>query len=97
MSEVSGLITLDALVRKLLVKKKRGNEMYLRYLQILTDGVQELNQNYIGAVKTSALEVNTLNKTVSHPNDYINYISLSVDDGRGRMWTFTKDDELLIT
>jgi len=97
MPEVSGLITLDALVRKLLVKKRRGNELYLRYLQVLADGMQELNQHYMGAVKTSTLEVNTLNKTVSYPDDYVNYVSLSIDDGKGRMWTFTKDGELLIT
>jgi len=97
MAEVSGLITLDALVRKILVKKKRGNDMYNRYLQIMTDCMQHLNFHYLGAVKTTALEVNQLNKTVTYPDDYVNYVSLSIDDGKGRMWAFIKDGELLIT
>lgn len=95
MSNVSGLTTLDAFVRKLLVKKKKGNEMYLRYLTMAADAMQKLNFGYLGSVKTVELDVNTDTNTVDYPDDYIDYVSLSIDDGDGKMWTYTKDGNIL--
>jgi hypothetical protein len=96
MAEVSGLITVDKFVRKLLHKKRVGNEEYLRYLTIIADGLQKLNFQYIGSSKTSLLEVNTDAKIVSYPGDYVNYVSLSVEDSAGKMWTFTRDDGIIL-
>jgi hypothetical protein len=93
-AEVSGLTTVDKLIRKLLFKKGKGNEDYLQYLAIIADGVQDLNFHHIGLVKSVAVEV--ADDSISFPFDYVNYVSLSVDDGRGRMWTFTRDDEITI-
>ena len=94
MAEVSGLTTVDKLIRKLLFKKGKGNEDYLQYLAIITDGVQDLNFHYLGSVKSEAIEV--VDDSISFPFDYVNYVSLSVDDGKGRMWTFTRDDKINI-
>lgn len=93
MAEVSGLTTVDKLVRKLLFTKGRGNEDYLQYLAIISDGVQDLNFHHLGLVKSSVVGVS--NGAVAYPYDYVNYVSLSVDNGRGRMWTFTRDDKIL--
>ena len=97
MAEVSGLTTLDKIVRKILFHKQEANENYMRYLSILTSGLQELNFHYVGHVKTSTLSVDTETNVVTYPTDYVNYVSLSVADDIGKMWTFTRDDKIFLT
>lgn len=97
MAEISGLTTLDKLARKILFKKREGNENYLRYLSVLTEGLQRLNYHYVGHVKTDTLSVDTDTNTVDYPDDYVNYVSLSVADDIGKMWTFTRDEKIFLT
>ena len=95
MAEVSSLTTVDKFVRKLLHKNRVGNAEYNRYLTLVVDGIQRLNFNYLGTYKTEKLSVDTDTKTVDYPDDCVRYISLSVDDGDGKMWTFTFDNKIL--
>ena len=94
MAGVSSLTTFDSFVRKMLFKKGASNSDYIIYMAILADAFQHLNFNHIGVVKSVKLDV--VNNCVPYPSDYINYIHLGVDDGSGKIWTFTRDDKLVI-
>ena len=96
MAEVSGLTTVDKLIRKVLFKKGADNSNYNQYLAIVADGVQELNFHHLGVVKTVLLDVDTDDNVIDYPTDYVNYVSLSVEDGGGKMWTFTRDDKIFV-
>lgn len=97
MAEVSGRTTVDRFIRKMLYKKGSDNSNYVQYLAIISDGIQRLNFHHLGTYRSVLLDVDTTDDTVDYPTDYVKYISLSVDDGDGKMWTFTRDDTLIIT
>jgi len=96
MAEVSGLTTVDKFVRKLLFKKQVGNENYARFITFIADGLQQLNFHHLGAVKTSLLSVDTDTKVIDYPEDYVGFVSLSVADNSGKMWTFTRDNRIFV-
>ena len=94
--EVSGYISFDVFIRKLLLKKRVGNEMYNKYMQVIADGFQGLGMNHGGVLKSVEVDVNQATGTVTYPADYVDYVSLSIEDN-GKMWTFTKDNKIVIT
>lgn len=96
MAEISGLLSLDKFVRKMLFKMSQPNDAYLRYLMIAQDGLRHLFMHKLGYMKNVKLTVDTDTNTIDFPTDYIAYVSLSVPD-EGRMWTLTRDDRLITT
>lgn len=96
MAEISGILSLDKFVRKMLVKMARTQDDYLRYLMIAQDGLRHLFMHKLGYITNTRLTVDTDTNTADFPADYVGYVSLSVPDD-GRMWTLTRDDSLIAT
>lgn len=96
MAEVSGNITYDRFVGDMLLKLNLNDDHYMRLLRIASDGMQELNMNYLSNVKNAKLTVDTDTNTIAFPSDYMGFVSISIP-WYGRMWEFTRDDRLVIT
>lgn len=90
MANVSSLISLDAFVRRLLLKEGKDNGHYIRYMQIATDGLKDLYIHHFDVEVTSVVTVDTNTNTFAYPNDYVRYtmIGTPID---GRWWYFTRD------
>jgi hypothetical protein len=96
MAEVSGLIALNKFVRKTMFKMKKENDNFFRYLTVAQDGLSHLFMHKMGYITATKLTVGTDTNTIDFPADYVHYISLSIPDD-GRMWTLTRDDDLVTT
>lgn len=96
MAEISGKITYDKFVDDMLYKLRLPSDEFGRLLKITMSGIEELNLHYFNDIKYAKLTKNTDNNAISLPSDYVSFISLSIPH-QGRMWTFTRDEELVIT
>lgn len=96
MAEISGLLSLDKFVRKVMFKMKKENDNYFRYLMIAQDGLRHLFMHKLGYFTHVKLTVDSDTNTIDFPTDYVHYVSLSIPDD-GRMWTLTRDDSLVPT
>ena len=96
MAEISRLLTYDKFVSDMLLKLNRNKDEYIRMLRITMDGMQELKMHHINSVKNSKITMDADTKTFSIPDDMMGFVSISVP-WKGRMWTFTRDDRLVIT
>lgn len=96
MANISGVITVNRFVEKMLFKTGQNHDEFLRYLQITLDGVRTLFTQKVGYITNTKQTIDTDTNTVDYPDDYIGLISLSVPDN-GRMWTLTRDDGIVPT
>lgn len=94
MANRSSLITIDQLVRSLLFKEGKNNDDYLRYKQIVCDGLRNMHIHDFNVIATKVVSVDSTTKTFNYPDDYVRYESIStVSDGR--WWTYTIDKRLV--
>ena len=93
MANISSLISLDAMVRRLLGKEGKDNEDYLRYMQIACDGLREFHIHDFNIEVTAVVDVNTTNNTFSYPLDFVRYTQIATPID-GRWWVYTKDDTM---
>jgi hypothetical protein len=96
MAEVSGVITVNKFVAKMLFKSGKNDDEHLRYLQIALDGLKQLFLQKVGYITNTKATIDTDTNTVDLPDDFMGLISLSIPDS-GRMWTLTRDDSLIPT
>lgn len=94
MADRSSLITIDQLVRSILFKEGKNNDDYLRYKQIVCDGLRHMHIHDFNVIATRVVTVDSTTKTFNYPTDYVRYESVStVHDGR--WWTYTRDERLV--
>jgi len=96
MSEISGNITYSRFINDMLNKLRLSDDDYLRLASITYDGMDELELNYLANFKDAKVTVDTDTNTIDFPSDFVNFISISIP-WEGRMWTWTRDDRLVIT
>jgi len=96
MAEISGVMTVNKFVLKMLFKMNKNNDEYLRYLQIALDGLRHLFMHKVGYITNTKKTIDTDTNTVDFPDDFVGLISLSVPSD-GRMWTLTRDDTIVPT
>lgn len=96
MAEISGTITVNKFVDKMLFKLGKNHDEYLRYLQITLDGLRHLFMHKVGYITNTKQTIDTDTNTVDFPDDFIGLVSLSVPS-EGRMWTLTRDDTIVPT
>lgn len=96
MAEISGKITYGRFVNDMLVKLRLSDDEYLRLMRITADGIQELGIHVLHNIKNAKLTVDTDINAINFPSDYVSFVSISIP-WYGRMWTFTRDDRLVIT
>ena len=94
MANQSSLISIDKLVGALLFKEGKNNDDYLRYKQVVCDGIRNMHIHDFNVVVTKVVSVDSTTKTFDYPDDYVRYTSVSTAFD-GRWWTFTRDDRLV--
>lgn len=90
-----GIVTLKYIVRNLQNRMKVFNNVdYQHLLQLVIDGVSELNYITLDTIETAWLTIGDTN-ALALPNDYIDYVKIGVVDCNGRVWTLTLNPDLV--
>jgi len=95
MADTSGILTLNDVVDRFLVKNKLPKDDYFVYLEHATDCYRELNLHHGSEYKQSVVTADSLGR-VTMPTDLVDLIGVYVPY-RGRRWFFTYDDNLVTT
>lgn len=78
----SGYVNLDYIVAQVMSDRGIDDRGYERILQKAIDGYQQLNFNdVLTNLKTVEITVDSQN-TAKFPNDYVNYVSIALTDGK---------------
>lgn len=94
MAKRSGVITLQAFLKKYFFKMGIDEGEFHRYHVILADGLRELAIHHLPIAKTSTLDVDTDSQTADFPDDFIDYVFIAIEK-EGRWWVFTRDDSMV--
>jgi len=94
MANISGLISLDAFVRRLLGKEGKDNDDYLRYMQIACDGLRDMYIHDFEVEVTKIVTVNASTNRFSFPDDYVRYTAIATPID-GKWWSYTKEDGMV--
>jgi len=94
MANISGLISLDAFVRRLLGKEGKDNEDYIRYMQIACDGLRDMYIHDFEVEVTKVVSPNANTKRFSFPADYVRYTAIATPID-GEWWSYTKEDGMV--
>ena len=86
-------VKLDEIVSSLLNEMDSSIHHKRRLYDIGVDILRLLNLDVLGKIKTEIVNVNK-NRTVSFPQDYINYLKIGVSNSRGEIATFTRNKDL---
>ena len=93
--DIKGYTTIEHIANYVVFHKKIDDRFYEGILQYVIDGYVELNATgIIPSLKVAHLTVNEQN-TVSLPNDYMGYSGIGIENN-GRMWTFTRNRNILL-
>ena len=93
MANISSLISLDAFVRRLLLKEGKDNDDYMRYMQISCDGLRDMNTHDFQVELTKVVTVNSSTNTFAFPTDFVRYLAIATVIN-GRWWVYTRDDKM---
>lgn len=94
MANISGLIPLDAFVRRLLAKEGEDNDNYMRYMQIACDGIRDMYIHDFHVEVTKVVTVDSTTNTFNFPTDYVRYVAIATPID-GRWWTYTREDGMV--
>jgi hypothetical protein len=86
-------IGLRKIVAQFLDSADQSSHQFRRLYNIGVRGAREFNLDITGQFKTVLLPVNP-NKTVTLPQDYLNYSKMGIINERGEIITFTKNEQL---
>lgn len=86
-------IGLRKIVAQFLDSADQSSHQFRRLYNIGVRGAREFNLDITGQFKTVLLPVNP-NKTVTLPQDYLNYSKMGIINERGEVITFTKNEQL---
>lgn len=95
MADTNGRISLDKFINSLLLKENKPLDHYMRYRQIVIEGIMHISIFHDSVERVVKLTPDSLSR-INWPDDYIDYMALGIPVG-GRLWTFTRDDRLVIT
>src|SRR5512137_470689 len=95
-NNLKGVVTLKQIVANVLLDLGKQGDMgeYQRYLNFAVRVWRDLRLFHLNTVDTVRLAMSAIN-TIELPDDYLMFISLSIPVN-GQMWTFTKNDRLII-
>ena len=94
MANTSTQISIDKLVRQLLFKEGKNTDDYMRYKQVVCDGLRNMNIHDFNVEVSFVATVDSTTKRFSYPDDYVRYTSISTPYN-GRWWTFTRDANIV--
>ena len=94
MANIDTQLSIDKFVRQLLFKEGKNNDDYLRYKQVVCDGLRHMHIHDFNVEVTKVVTVDSTTKTFDYPDDYVRYTSVSTVF-QGRWWTYTRDDKLV--
>jgi hypothetical protein len=94
MANISGQISLDAFVRRLLAKEGEDNDNYMRYMQIACDAIRDMHIHDFHIEVTKVVTVDSSTNTFSFPTDYVRYVAIATPID-GRWWTYTREDGMV--
>jgi len=93
--DTPSLVKIDQVVLSFLNEKEEGFENYMRYKQIVIEGLtQELGVSHTEGIKVYYAVVDEVNN-VYLPQDYIRYSRIGIIMN-GQIYTLTKNDNILI-
>lgn len=93
--DIKGYITLQHIAASVISDRGIDDRFIEKILGKAIDGYAELNiTGIIPSIKVAHLTVTPQN-TVSLPNDYVRYSGIGIADN-GRMWTFTRNRNILL-
>lgn len=76
------VVTLDAIVRNFIMKRKYTIHWYMEFLVYATEALRELSMDDLKVVNTVKLPVDTNTNAVNLPNDYLDYVEVGVEAGQ---------------
>lgn len=92
----SGVIQLEKLVHRILLKSKDTTDDYIIVLQHVIDGIREIYMYHDQVPTYQKFTLDATLNSLDYPDDYIGFIALGIPYN-GRLWTFTEDKTLVVT
>lgn len=97
MADTSGLKTIDAVVKEMLLKWQKPLGNYTRYFAHTIDAIRRENLIDMEEGKRLVkLDVNTDINVVNFPSDLVKFINIGVPEG-GEVWWLTKKNDIITT
>jgi hypothetical protein len=95
MANISGYINLGQVVDSLINEQDISRKQRERLLQVSIEGFSELITYHMNFFKEAWLPVSATLGAVDFPSDYVDFISIGINDG-GQFRSYTKDDNIII-